>query len=233
MGQWVSSDHLEWLCLRFQDTDVVLISKVFNQLTTPFMREIACLADVECVLPRLDFISLMTRSSCPLRTLTLSHLDTTDTSFAECLRVLPSLNKLALMKVTITNETLRMLNFIHSSTTGLSNSLLTDLKMLEYNGRYVDNFPVLASLLESWWDKRTTLDEPSSIARLQSAVLHTTNTVIPDAVSLARLQHLVEEGMRISFVTETDMDRTTWLGGTHVSFSCVCSRKKSLILITL
>jgi hypothetical protein len=78
-----------------------------------------------------------------------------------------------------------------------------------------------------------TLDEPSSIARLQSAVLHTTDTAIPGAVSLARLQHLVEEGMKISFVTETDMDRTTWLGGTYVSFSCVCSRKKSLILIIL
>jgi hypothetical protein len=106
-----------------------------------------------------------------------------------------------------------MLNPIHSSTTHLSSILLPNLRMFEYTGPLVVDFPALASFLECRWDKResSTTDEPSRIVRLQSVVFYTTNTADPDAVSLARLQHLVEEGMKISLVTRTENTHTTWL----------------------
>jgi hypothetical protein len=145
----------------------------------------------------------MSRSSCSLRTLSLTTMNISDMEFAECLRALPLLNKLSLTNVfNLTNQFLQMLDPCHSSN---ASWLLPNLETFECLGFLQLDLRVVASLLQSRWDIRqtsTTLDEPFRITQLQSVKLvDAARASEPNAPTLALLRGLVEEGMRISLVT--------------------------------
>ena len=191
------ADKLESLHLGFEDEFADPISAVFDSLTLPTIRDFSCAA-VEHPFPCSSFVSLVSRSSCSLRTLSLTTLYVFSREFAECLEALPLLNKLTLTKVHITNSLLQMLKPCYSS------CLLPNLDTLECLGVVELDFSALASFLQSRWDIRQiskTLDPPYRIARLQSVKFDVRNVSVPQPSILVLLQNLLEEGMKISVVT--------------------------------
>ena len=204
----ILADKLESLHLEFQLEFIDPMSDVFDSLTLPAIRNLSC-AGVEHPFPYSSFVSLIFRSSCSLRTLSLTALYVSDVEFAECLQALPLLNKLTLTKVQVTSRLLYMLKPCYSSNANAS-CLLPSLDTFECLGLLDLDFSVLASLLQSRWNIRqtlNTLDAPYRIARLQSVKFGVTRVSAPKTSTLVLLRNLLEEGMEISLVTGAG----TWL----------------------
>jgi hypothetical protein len=188
----ILADQLESLKLMFFNDYPDRISDVFDALTIPALREL--FFDAEgFYFPHSSFISLITRSSCSLQTLTLKFIRISDDELLEVLQVVPSLQKLSLIKGSITNETLWMLSSCDP------NILLPNLKVFGYSsGRNLHfDFSAIVSFLRSRWDDREIVPSDakvSSIPQLQSVEF---DTGVPDPDSMTQLQRFVKEGMDI------------------------------------
>jgi hypothetical protein len=123
----------------------------------------------------------------------------TDNDLINCLEAVPTLTELSLLNVVnITNKTFQMLNPGHSD---FSRGLLPNLTTLKYAGTLLLDFHCFSSFLRSRWEtgKRSPSDEEAT--RLQSVNIKTYTQGRPDDDTLAQLNQLAKEGMKISLVT--------------------------------
>jgi hypothetical protein len=130
------SNQLQLLDLGFPEEYDGSITEIFNALTIPALRKLRIHVDGQWF-PTNSFISLMTRSSCSLQTLTLEFssvgLDLNpDDKLLKCLDAIPSLQELTLIGMIITDNTLRMLSCHDSSV------VLPNLKVFECGGIFHD-----------------------------------------------------------------------------------------------
>jgi hypothetical protein len=177
-------------------------SSVFNALTIPAVREFSC-HTTGCIFPYWSFISLMSRSSCSLHTLSLVGCTTSDTDLVSCLRAQPSLSELSLGYLTTSNTLLEMLTPGHWSNVGLG-KLLPNLTHFEYTTELALDFSIVTNFLLSRWNT----EEPDfsgnnsqDITRLKSAIFSTEENGKLDSRTLAQLNQLVTEGMHIEIMT--------------------------------
>jgi hypothetical protein len=196
------ASQLDTLQLGFELDYDGSISDVFDALTLPVLRELSCYAS-EHDFPHSSFISLISRSSCSLQSLCLESWKTSDSQFVECLGAMPSLQKLFLTEVTITNETLRLLDAYHPPDGNRSNCSLPNLIVFEFRGP-VDDFKLDPTVLVSFMRSRRFHAESmpsdngqSHIARIQSVKFESVDSAVPDDNILAYLQYLVYDGMEI------------------------------------
>jgi F-box-like len=182
------------------------ISDILDALTLPAVRAFSCIA-VEIDFPHLSFISLISRSSCSLQSLCLESCKTSDSEFVDCLRAIPSLQKLLLTEVTLTHEILRLLTPCYISDANPSQDLLPNLTTFEFMGP-VDTFKLDMNVLLNWLRSRRvngrsmlSNNERSHLAQLQSVKFNAVDSEAPDAYALAQLQHLVNDGMEIVLET--------------------------------
>lgn len=197
---------LESLVVTFDARDDGPIYDILDAFTIPAVRKLSC--SPYGGFPHSNFIHLMTRSSCSLRTLSLTGVYIYDMQLIGCLRAAPSLEELFLNQVTVTNGIWPMLNPSHPLSRAPASTLLPKLTTFECSGP-LDNFNLDFSVLESflrsrWCDKESIVfkdSESSSIARLQSAKFEMIGSGVPDLHTLAQLQQLVEEGMNLKLST--------------------------------
>jgi hypothetical protein len=190
------SNQLQSLELGFPEEYDGLITDIFNALTIPALRKLHIHADGQSLSSN-SFISLMTRSSCSLQTLTLELDANSDDELLQCLDAIPSLRELILIGMRITDNTLRMLSCRDSSV------VLPNLKVFKCGGSF-DDFSVLVGFLHYRWDNRVSTpskEYPPTISRLQSVDLRTFSSDVPDPDVLAQLQQFVEEGTEIMLRT--------------------------------
>ena len=143
----------------------------------------------------------MVRSACSLRTLSLGNLIITDDQFIACLRAVPSLHKLYVSNVTISNEVFRML---YASDSPDANKPLPNLKVFKYSGEIDLNFSMLVCLLRSWRNvHENALSDNVSICTIQvkSVTFQSRRNGVPDGHSLGQLRQLISEGMQIKLST--------------------------------
>jgi hypothetical protein len=192
------SNQLQLLRLEIPEEYDESIADIFNALTVPALRKFHFYAEGQSLPPN-SFISLMTRSSCSLQTLTLEFVSVgldanSDDELLQCLDAIPSLQELTLIGVRITDNTLRMLSCRDSSV------VLPNLKVFDWGGSIRD-FSVLVGFLHSRWDSRESTpskENSHTISRLQSVNFWTFPSNVPDPDLLAQLQQFVEEGMEIT-----------------------------------
>jgi hypothetical protein len=178
---------------------------VLDHLTAPALRRILWHAQDytpnKTYLEHREFISFIHRSSCSLESFLLDGLRLySDNTLIECLQAVPSLTELSLTEVEITNKIFQILDPLYSSNTP-SNTLLPNLKILEYSGDLRLDFPVIASLLHSRWEVGEDLLPNNCAARLQSVSIESYAEGIPDDHILDLLKRLINEGMNISLAT--------------------------------
>jgi hypothetical protein len=199
----VLPDQLESLDVHFDCTYTDQISDVFDALTTPALRNLTCIAtSLRHSFPHCNFISLMARSSCSLRALTLIDTKTSDDQLIECLRATPTLEELSLTRTHTTKKILQMLTL----RAGLSSILLPKLKTFKQLHQSDLDLPALASFLRSRWDiaesAPTNTEPPPSFVRLQSLDVDARACkATPDVHTMAELQRFVKEGMTIRLRT--------------------------------
>ena len=177
---------------------------VFNCLTIPSAQNLSCyVLSGRANFPHSNFISLMSRSCCSLLTLSLSDLQIQAREIIECLRVVPSLQKLCLNNTAITNETFRMLT---RHNLNLPNGLLPNLRVLKCFGIITFDFAVLENLLRSRWEPNDSESiladgEPDQLSRLQCVEFRTIGVGVPEPYLLSNLRDLAREGMKITITT--------------------------------
>jgi hypothetical protein len=168
----------------------------FNALAVPAARDLTCIGDLYRF-PHESFFSLVSRSSCSLQTLSLNYVVISNDELIQCLRVVPSLRKLSLSRLKITNETFWTLN---PSNPDITNGLLPVLESFHYNGRNLTlDFHILMSFLynRSEWNEST----PIRVARLESVEICSMMPGVPSRQSLTSMRYLVQKGMKISITT--------------------------------
>jgi hypothetical protein len=112
----------------------------------------------------------------------------------------PSLRKLSLIDVHITNKPSRMLIPHRPSNPNFPNDLLPNLNMFEYSGdlRLDLDMPILLDFMESRWERAQSNRGLHQITCLESVKFCMKGFGPLDPHSLVRLQHLVKEGMKIN-----------------------------------
>jgi hypothetical protein len=189
------ADQLESLELQFSSTYHNRISNLFDALTIPAVREFSCQAE-GLYFPYSNFISLVTRSSCSLQTLTLRFVEIYCDALLELLEVIPSLERFSLKGGRVLGDILRVLTCCDS------NIILPNLRVFEHlYSRFHHDFPALLDFLCSRWDDREMTSsnvKMPRIARLQSVEFRILDSgASPDPGEIAQLQRFVEEGMDI------------------------------------
>ncbi|KAG5641629.1 hypothetical protein DXG03_004565 [Asterophora parasitica] len=158
--------------------------------------------------PHWSFISLVVRSSCILKRLSLNAVRITEWQLWECLQAVPYLLSLRLINLErISNDTIRALNPQNHTMLGLQQYLLPMLRELIYVGKLEVDFLAMANTLYSRWmcvgsDGMGSADK---VMQLQSFKFTTSAPAAPfggdDMLQLAHMQQLVKEGMNISLTT--------------------------------
>lgn len=177
-------------------------SSVFNSLIVPAIRELSCHTS-GCIFPYWSFISLISRSSCSLHTLSLDGCTISNIDLVSCLRAVPSLCELSLSYLTTSNELLEMLTPYHWSNIG-PETLLPNLKNFEYTTEHSLDFSITTSFLLSRWNTRSSNvsdDNLPSITSLKSAIFTTEKHGVLYSSMSAPLLQLVTEGMHIEIRT--------------------------------
>jgi len=194
----VCAPLLESLELGFVDEYVDILGRVFDCFTLPVARELSIHATGQ-YFPEFNFISLVSRSSCSLQSLSLSNLKLGGRQLINCLRVIPSLQKLSLRHVlTDIDQVFRESEPYYSLTSSSSSTpyLIPNLKSFEWIGHFYSDCTLLVSFLRSRWEA----DALPGIARLESVKFNIYDNYIPDGFALDHLGYLLDEGMKVEFV---------------------------------
>jgi hypothetical protein len=182
-----------------------IIATIFDALSLPAVQEITGYGGGS-IFPHISFLSLITRSSCLLQSLSLDSFQMLESDLIECLRNIPSLHELSIINLDITNETFRVLH----STPGLPSCLLPELRRFHYVSNLVLDFHVLASFLKSRSgcnDAMPVHGEQFATPLLESVEIDSLQEAgVPNPQTLAILQCLVRCGMRITIITSEE----TW-----------------------
>jgi hypothetical protein len=204
-GPEVLATHLTSLELSVHNPYNEQFSCVFNSLIIPAVRELSC-HTTGCIFPYWSFISLMSRSSCSLHTLSLDGFIISNDDLVSCLRAVPSLCELSLDYLTTSNALLEMLTPGHWSNIG-PDILLPNLKHFAYGTELALHFPITTNLLLSRWNTAksdVSRDNLSSITRLESAIFTSEQDGRLDSHISAQLTQLVAEGMHIEITTANE-----------------------------
>ncbi|KAG6889279.1 hypothetical protein C0992_005755 [Termitomyces sp. T32_za158] len=150
--------------------------------------------------PHWSFISLVVRSNCTLRHLTLNAVRLTEWQLWDCLCEVPSLVVLQIIDLQrITKDTIRVLNPLNQSMLGPQHTapLLPFLKEFTYIGAIELDFCIVANTAHARWTG-------SGVMKLEKMKLETSAPAVfgPEEMAhLARLRALSEEGMGIELTT--------------------------------
>jgi F-box-like len=209
LATYTSAPLLESLELEFVDHFAQEVGRVFDCLEIPAVRWLYCQASGH-TFPDSNFISLISRSSCSLRTLFLADFIFEDDAFIECLRAVPSLHRLSLHRVYtgVATATFWMLDPFNTPIVGLSDYLLPNLKEFELVDYGPLSFPALLSFLRSrrghgngTLTKLLSAESSGVISQLQLVKVEVEEAQVLDGHALVGLRQLVEEGMKIELVT--------------------------------
>jgi hypothetical protein len=197
----VLAAHLQTLQLGVYNEPDEQLSPVFNSLTIPAAQALRCHTS-GCIFPSWNFISLISRSSSLLRTLSLSGFRISNDHLISCLRAVPSLSELSLEYLTTSNELLEMLNPYYWSNFD-ADRLLPNLTFFEYTSEFDLDFSIATSLLVSRWNYH---DEDfgnnlPTVIPLKAAIFTTEGHGKLDTELSAQLKPLIMDGMRIEFIT--------------------------------
>ncbi|KAG6885806.1 hypothetical protein C0993_009566 [Termitomyces sp. T159_Od127] len=150
--------------------------------------------------PQWSFISLIVRSNCTLRRLTLNAVRISDWQLWDCLREVPSLLELHIIDLTrITKDTIRALNPLKQPMLGPQHTapLLPLLREFTYIGAIELDFYVIANTAHARW-------AGTGVMKMEKMRLETSAPAVfgPEEMAhLARLRALAEQGMGIELIT--------------------------------
>jgi hypothetical protein len=176
--------------------------RFLDSLTVPNLREIAFSFNWFTDWPNSKFLQFLTRSSCALEKLVLSHVDMRAHELIECLRMMPSLVKLRIegsVDVLLSNNVVDGLK-----QKGTQQPLVPNLRFLALEGVFAFCDDHFADMLESRWDAHP----HSNTACLQYVRL--AYHKIPSSAVLMRLQRLQDSGLDVDIVHAEDPSLITW-----------------------
>lgn len=184
-------------------------SSLLDHLSLPDVHELSCTAwsYKPTSFPHLSFTSLISRSHCSLRKLSIIHFMFDQANLLSCLLATPSLIELDLQSDSITSDTIRMLNPTSPSNSVVA-PLLPCLQTLSIQSKslFID-FIELHRLFSTRWSPVHASTSDHHVAQLGSVKIIGKNTWHPSELVL--LEQLVAEGMQVTLQT-VDPD-ITWI----------------------
>jgi len=163
-------------------TDIALL---LNKVTTPSLRELSFTADGITYAPSRPLINLLSRSSCPLRTLSLKHCSIPGKEFKHLLSLVPSLEHLHLDMMAapaysarpeiapLTDDIIRSCNPLVARE-NKQTCLLPDLEVLSYRGVQEFSWTLLLQMIETRTAPLRAISATTRVAQLKEINLHLT-----------------------------------------------------------
>lgn len=144
----VLATHLESLAITFGRVSQLPGLGLLDFITTPVLHELAiCAVTTSSLFPFSGIMSLVARSSCTLRSLSLSGPGIHGSGLFECLQWTPLLSELNLTSASLRNEFIQLLSLSSNMTPRSSGYLLPLLQLFTYEGQIdmtsVDMIPIL------------------------------------------------------------------------------------------
>lgn len=200
----VIAPRLESLEIIISTTRVAL-SELLDNIVLPAARELTFRVTANAF-PDWSFKSLIARSSCKLRRLSLSGIRASERMLWGCLEVLPSLVQLDLHNIEcVTDNTIAFLDPARDVGGRNCPLVLPNLESLEYSGDLSQlDLAGIVDMLEARWRRNipaASLIEdkglPGKVARLLSVHFDTKTFDGRDLNATRKLRELFEEGMKI------------------------------------
>jgi hypothetical protein len=208
----ILSPNMEYLDIQVKNHHGAgALSKLLGSLTIPGARELR-INNGQNDLPFLEFISMLSRSSCSLKRLALINCPCSELELFRCLQVVPFLVHLEFSVSNLMNTVVYALDHSDPSNIGFP-CLLPNLRSLTLR-----SYPVgllgLVSMLSSRWRNDaicTVAGDYIHATQLQTVAVSHPKDVVPDASVLAQLRELVAEGMNITLRTGSGRHARAWV----------------------
>lgn len=182
------------------------ITELLSGLTAPAMLQLAIVSASTSPFSLSKFVYFLRRSSCSLRSLSLSGAGVCGTQLFECLQLLPSLVKLELSSGSLRDEIVQLLGPFPAP--GHSQCLLPNLEVLGYAGQLDFNSLSISGILLFRWRQGIC----GRVAQLRRVALRTMIKV-SEAPAVSQYRYLVAEGLDLSIGTAEEFGtaKECWL----------------------
>jgi F-box-like len=208
----ILAPQLEYLDIQVEPShDGGALAELFDSLTIPVVCELR-INNAGNELPRLKFMSMLSRSACSLQQLALVDCPCSELGLLRCFQAIPSLVHLEYAVSGMMNSVVYALDHNDPSNIGFP-CLLPNLRSLTLRGYKVGLLGLVSMLSARWRNDAmcTVAGDYIHATQLQSVAVSHPDDVVPDASVLSQLRQLVAEGMEISLKTGSGRRIRTWL----------------------